>query len=159
MPRWEWRAFGARFGGVEEMFRPTGAPEETDERYVLARVDVTVKLRAGSMDVKVLRETNADGLERWEPVLRQGFPLAVADVERVLVFLGAPAQTLTRQAYDERQLFDEVLENTDGVRTVDVHKRRTHATVAGCMAEITDVVAGGRATKHDRDRVRGRCSP
>ena len=32
------------------------------------------------------------------------------------------------------------------MRTVDVHKRRTHATVAGLLAEITDVVAGGRAT-------------
>ncbi len=146
MPRWEWRAFGAPFGGAEEMFRPTGAPEQTDERYVLAGIDVTVKLRAGAVDVKVLRETNADGLERWEPVLRQGFPLTAADVERVLVFLGAPAQTLTRESYDEQQLFDEVLENTDGMRTVDVHKRRTHATVAGCSAEITDVVAGGRAT-------------
>jgi exopolyphosphatase/guanosine-5'-triphosphate,3'-diphosphate pyrophosphatase len=147
VPRWEWRAFGARFGGAEEALEVTGAPDETDERYVLSGTDVTVKLRAGLIDVKVLRETNADGLERWEPVLKLGFPLVAADATRVLGFIGASTQTLARGSYDERELFDEVLAEADGVRTVQVHKRRGHAAVAGCAAEITDVAAGGRATR------------
>ena len=34
-----------------------------------------MKVRDGLMDIKVLREVNAEGLERWEPVMKQPFPL------------------------------------------------------------------------------------
>ena len=55
MPRWEWRALGVRFGAAEEMFQPTGAPQTSDELYLLSAAEVNVKIRAGLLDVKVLR--------------------------------------------------------------------------------------------------------
>ncbi len=43
-----------------------------------------VKIRFDLMDIKLLREVTADGLERWEPVLKVGSPMPAADVERVI---------------------------------------------------------------------------
>ncbi len=89
IPRWEWRTFGQHFGAAEAAFAAlTPSPvHESDELYLLppdagAAAD-SVKIRDDLMDVKTLREVAASGLERWEPVLKVGFPLAGADVERV----------------------------------------------------------------------------
>jgi exopolyphosphatase/guanosine-5'-triphosphate,3'-diphosphate pyrophosphatase len=147
VPRWEWRAFGARFGRVEDAFDAAGAAQESDEVYLLAAAEANVKIRAGLVDVKVVRETNADGLERWEPVMKEGFPLAAGDVERVLGFLGVTAPNLAREAYDEAQLRTEVIDPAGGVRAIAVHKVRTRSTVGGCMAEIADVATADRAIR------------
>ena len=89
IPRWEWRTFGQHFGAAEAAFAAlTPSPvHESDELYLLpadaeSAAD-SVKIRDDLMDVKTLREVAASGLERWEPVLKVGFPLAAADVERV----------------------------------------------------------------------------
>lgn len=89
VPRWEWRTFGRRFSAAEARFaglQPTGV-QESDETYLLAGADDNLKIRASLLDVKVLREVDAAGLERWEPVMKQGFPLAAAEVERVFAAL------------------------------------------------------------------------
>ena len=82
VPRWEWRTFGSRFGIAEDRFgalTPGGDPGER-RIYLLGGSGDNVKIRFDLMDIKVLRETDADGLERWEPVMKAGFPLAKADV-------------------------------------------------------------------------------
>jgi exopolyphosphatase/guanosine-5'-triphosphate,3'-diphosphate pyrophosphatase len=52
--RWEWRAFGERFGAAEGRFAAL-APEgvqESDDLYLLSPVvDATVKVRADLMDI------------------------------------------------------------------------------------------------------------
>jgi exopolyphosphatase/guanosine-5'-triphosphate,3'-diphosphate pyrophosphatase len=103
-----------------------------------------VKVRDDLMDVKVLREVNADGLERWEPVMKQGFPLATSDVSEVLEALDVPAPQLTRTTYTLDAFLNELIRPNDLARVVNVHKRRNRFTVAGCMAELADVVAEGR---------------
>jgi exopolyphosphatase/guanosine-5'-triphosphate,3'-diphosphate pyrophosphatase len=129
------------------MLRPTGAPESSDELYLLSDAEANVKIRAGLVDVKVVRETNADGLERWEPVMKEGFPLAADDVARVLGFLGVETPALARRTYDEAQLRTEVIEPAGEVRAVAVHKVRSRGTVGGCMAEIADVATPDRSTR------------
>ena len=44
-----------------------GPAEESDELYLLSAAGANVKIRDGLMDVKLLREVDGDGLERWEP--------------------------------------------------------------------------------------------
>ncbi len=85
IPRWEWRTFGSRFGIAEERFAALtpGAIQESDEVYLVGGAGDNVKVRADLMDIKVLRETDAAGLERWEPVMKAGFPLAASDVAKV----------------------------------------------------------------------------
>ena len=71
-PRWEWRSFGERFGPAEAhiaSLSPTGV-QESDELYLLSDAGANVKVRDALMDIKVLREVDADGLEQWTPVMK-----------------------------------------------------------------------------------------
>jgi exopolyphosphatase / guanosine-5'-triphosphate,3'-diphosphate pyrophosphatase len=151
VPRWEWRTFGQHFGAAEAAFAAmtsTGA-SDSDETYLLVATDGppadVVKIRFDLMDVKALREVSADGLERWEPVLKVGFPMPSADVASVCEALHLAAPDLTRDGYTLAQFLGEVA--GPSVRPVAVHKHRVRYTVGGCSAEFSDVVADGRTIR------------
>ncbi len=148
VPRWEWRTFGESFGPAEAKFGAL-TPErvqESDETYVLStRGDASVKVRDALMDVKHLETVNEDGLEQWIPVLKGEFPLGAEDVAAVFDALhvsgGPRGATVT---------LDELLtavEAAPELRAVAVHKRRERYTVGGCMAELSEIRADGRATR------------
>ena len=148
-PRWEWRTFGTHFGVAEDAFAaltPTDVAE-SDELYLLAAGGDTVKIRADLLDIKVLREVDAAGLERWEPILKVPFPLSRAHVGQVGASLKLVLPAPSRDEYTLEQLVGELLEPTGAVRAVPVHKRRVRYTVGGCSAELSDVVADGRTTR------------
>jgi exopolyphosphatase/guanosine-5'-triphosphate,3'-diphosphate pyrophosphatase len=145
IPRWEWRTFGNWFGAAEAQFAAMtpGAVQESDELYLLSGEGDNVKVRDDLMDIKVFRETDPDGLERWEPVMKAGFPLAADDVRRVLAALRLDIPALARDAYTLDEFVDE-LARPAGVRPVAVHKRRVRYTVGGCTSEVSDVLVDGR---------------
>jgi exopolyphosphatase / guanosine-5'-triphosphate,3'-diphosphate pyrophosphatase len=149
VPRWEWRAFARRFPAAERalLASASGSAEDSEEIYLLSDGDANVKVRDGLMDIKVLREVDHDGLERWVPVMKEAFPLASEEVMRVFDALGVPTPDLSREAYTLEQLLSDVVEPTDAVRAVRVTKRRTRSAFAGCTAEVTDVRADGRSTE------------
>ena len=159
VPRWEWRTFGSRFGVAETRFAaltPSGV-QESDEVYLVGGAGDNVKIRDDLMDIKVLRETDADGLERWEPVMKAGFPLSAADVgEGVRRRCGSRRRRSTRDAYTLQAFLDELVAPSGVLRAVRVHKRRVRYVVGGCTSEVSDVVVDGITQPHDRDRVRGR---
>ena len=139
VPRWEWRAFGDGFGAVDSRFDSLAAEavRESDEVYILSPLsDASVKLRDELIDVKVLREVSADGLERWEPVLKA--PAALSPDELGALTHGLGVATLA----------------------VGVHKRRAHYLLDGCMAERSEIRTphGARLTigieSEDPDLVR-----
>jgi exopolyphosphatase / guanosine-5'-triphosphate,3'-diphosphate pyrophosphatase len=148
-PRWEWRTFGSSFGPAEDAFGRL-TPErvqESDEIYLVSTDGDTVKVRDELMDVKVLREVDANGLEQWTPVMKAEFPVSAADVGRVFEALRLPLPTLDRAEYTFDQLLDEVIAPADGVDAVQVHKRRVRYTIGGCTSEVTDVDADGHRTR------------
>jgi exopolyphosphatase/guanosine-5'-triphosphate,3'-diphosphate pyrophosphatase len=149
IPRWEWRSFGSRFGIAEKRFAalgPTGV-QESDEIYLLAGDSVNVKIRDVLMDIKVLREVNTEGLERWEPVMKQGFPLGAANVEQVFAALNLPLPPLARQGYTFEQFLAELAGPGGRLRPLKVHKRRVRYTVGGCTSEVTEISAEGKTTR------------
>jgi exopolyphosphatase/guanosine-5'-triphosphate,3'-diphosphate pyrophosphatase len=79
--------------------------------------------------------------------MKQAFPLTFADVTKVFDALGVPAPRLEREAYSRDQLLDELVEPSDAIRIVDVHKHRVRFVIGGCMAEFSDVVASGLPTR------------
>jgi exopolyphosphatase/guanosine-5'-triphosphate,3'-diphosphate pyrophosphatase len=90
VPRWEWRTFGDRFRTADAVFarhEPTQV-QDTDELYLLAPGANNVKIRDDLMDIKVLRDVDTNGLERWEPTMKAAFPLSTADALTVLATLG-----------------------------------------------------------------------
>lgn len=146
IPRWEWRIFGTNLGAVEKALAASTpwAVEESDELYLLSAAGANVKVRYDLMDIKLLREVDADGLERWEPVLKAGFPLPAAEVTGVFDALGVLPPPLTRDAYTLDQLLHELVEPSGAVRAVRVHKRRVRYSLGDCLAEIADLEVDGQ---------------
>jgi exopolyphosphatase/guanosine-5'-triphosphate,3'-diphosphate pyrophosphatase len=144
VPRWEWRTFAASFGDADRRFRdlPPGKVQESDELYLLSPTcDANVKIRDGLMDIKALEQVGADGLEQWRPVLKSGFPLPAAEVEKVCAALGVAP--LPRRDCTLEQLQAELTAPARGVRAVEVHKKRQRYTVGRCLAEMTELIADG----------------
>jgi exopolyphosphatase/guanosine-5'-triphosphate,3'-diphosphate pyrophosphatase len=149
IPRWEWRVFGEDFGDAEQAVAglARGPAVESDELYLVSAVGANVKVRDRLMDIKLLREVDADGLERWEPVTKLGFPLPAGEVSRVFDALGVASPLLTRSAYTLDQFLAQLVEPSGAVQAVTVHKRRVRFTLGGCMAEVADVEADGHGTR------------
>jgi exopolyphosphatase / guanosine-5'-triphosphate,3'-diphosphate pyrophosphatase len=148
--RWEWRTFGEHFVDADDRFAKL-APErveESDEVYVLSPVgDATVKIRADLMDIKRRQQVNADGLQQWAPVMKAAFPLARGDMETVLSTLAIRIPSLERVEYTLDQVIDELVHTNRSLQAVAVHKRRTHYTVDGCMAEVSEVRVDEQETR------------
>ncbi len=146
--RWEWRTFGSRFGIAETRFAaltPT-AVQESDELYLLGGA-ANVKIRDELLDIKILQEVDANGLERWAPVMKQSFPLSAADVTKVYGLLGLAAPPLARAAYTLDQFVSELAAQGPQWRPLKVHKLRVRYSIGGCISEFTDIWAGGKASR------------
>ena len=150
VPRWEWRTFGERFGEADTRFAAL-EPErvqESDEVYLVStESDASVKVRDGLMDVKHLEDVNQDGLEQWIPVMKATFPLPAPEVGSVLAALGVAVPPLSRSEYSFDELVDEVVRPNANLLAVPVHKRRARYTLAGCMAELTEVTTDHGTTR------------
>jgi exopolyphosphatase / guanosine-5'-triphosphate,3'-diphosphate pyrophosphatase len=144
IPRWEWRVFGTGYSSAERALAAlTPEPvEETDEIYLVGPAENNVKIRNALLDVKLLREVDADGLQRWEPVLKQTFPVSRTDIAGVYDALGiaeSPRDMLTVEDF-----LDAV---GSAVRVVRLHKRRTRYALSGCRAEIAEVTTDSHQTR------------
>ena len=150
VPRWEWRTFGERFGAADDRLRelsPTRI-DDSDELYIVtSRSEGSIKIRGGVLDVKRLEQVSDDGLEQWRPVAKAEFPIAATKVAELLAGLDVEAPPLARDVYELDELVDEVVRPSAELLAVPVHKRRAHYAFGGCMAELTDVRAGSRATR------------
>ena len=145
VPRWEWRVAGEPAEAAARQLADL-APErerESDEVYVVARdAEDSVKVRDGLLDVKHLERVSDEGLQQWRPVLKAAFPLSATDLGTMLVALRAAGAT-PEPVGTLDELLDRIVRPRDDLRAVEVHKRRRHVTVGGCMAEVTDLRAGG----------------
>ena len=150
VPRWEWRTFGSEFGTADATFADL-EPElvqESDETYLLSPgADVAVKIRAGLMDVKVLEHVDEAGLEQWRPAMKETLPLPRREAEKVCAALGVSGPPPGIAAFSLDELLALLAVPERGVRAVAVHKRRLHFTINECMAEMTEVVADGKAAR------------
>jgi exopolyphosphatase/guanosine-5'-triphosphate,3'-diphosphate pyrophosphatase len=147
VPRWEWRTFAPGLRSADAVFAglQPSAVAESDETYFLSAGGENVKVRDELIDIKVLREVDADGLERWEPVLKHAFPLSAEHVATVFASLKLPAPAMADGPVSLADLRAAV-DAQPGGRSVDVHKSRVRYTVGGCMAERSELIAGGRRT-------------
>jgi exopolyphosphatase/guanosine-5'-triphosphate,3'-diphosphate pyrophosphatase len=149
-PRWEWRSFADDFGGATAPLEALTPDEvlESEETYLLSTADGdVVKIRDGLVDVKHLRQVDADGLEQWSPVLKAGLPLAAADLATALGALGIAPPAAGRAAYTLDELLEEVVAPDPDLVAVGVRKRRQRYTFGDCMAELTDIDTDVGATR------------
>ena len=142
-PRWEWRTFGRVPATTDAAFAAAepSKPSESDETYFFTRLDANVKIRDGLLDIKLLRETDGDGLERWEPVLKRPFPISRDDLASVLETMGIAGPD-DPPAEVSLEAFQAIVDADERARTVPVHKRRVRYTIGGCMAERSEIQSG-----------------
>jgi len=150
LPRWEWRTFGSDFGAADDVFAAL-KPEltqESDEIYLLSPgTDAAVKIRAGLMDIKELKEVDEAGLQQWRPAMKETFPLPRGEADKVCAKLGVSAGWLGTEPFSLDEFLAVLAAPERGVRAAAVHKRRLHYTLNGCMVEVTDVVTEGQAVR------------
>ncbi len=147
VPRWEWRAFGDSFGEGEEKLTALDCSRfvESSEVYLLSPLsDGNVKIRGGALDVKILREVNADRLERWSPVMKEPFPLAAGVVDALFQALSLPPRPFRDAVYDEEAFLSGMTGAAGPFRVVPVSKRRWGYLYKGAILERAELdVAGG----------------
>ena len=150
IPRWEWRTFGQDFGDAEERFAAL-VPEKvqkSEELYLLAAAtDANVKIRDQLLDIKILEQVNAEGLEQWRPVLKASFPLSASAVASLRKALGLPAGSPADEGLSLDRLLAELAPSGGPVRAVYVGKARTRYHIQGCVAELTEVIADGKTIR------------
>ncbi len=138
VPRWEWRSLASSFAAVAQSAAMPAdlKPRESDEIYLLdLRGTQNAKIRDGILDIKLLRRTDADGLELWEPIFKASFPLSASDIAAASAVWQRQARALPRASYTIQQFIDEVVPLESDLHVVRVHKSRRGFTFAGCIAE------------------------
>jgi exopolyphosphatase/guanosine-5'-triphosphate,3'-diphosphate pyrophosphatase len=151
IPRWEWRTFGDGFPAQEAAIKAhecTGTKQST-EQYILSRTsDENVKIRFDLLDVKSFQERNANALEQWKPVYKQGFPIPAAELSTLFrEYFKCDAPAFARAEYSFDEFLHEIVSPCGNLTCVDVVKTRHAYTINDTTVEIADVTLGGVAQR------------
>ncbi|TVP58974.1 MAG: hypothetical protein EA349_03825 [Halomonadaceae bacterium] len=148
--RYEWRAFGANFGIVEQRLRARAQLQkiaESQDIYVLSRrvSTLNVKLRNHQLDRKRL-VANHGPLELWSPMEKLPLPLSPDQVnQHLLAPLGAAPALTGEQPLGIDELLHQVIYPNTGLVVVHLFKRRWHFTLGGCVCEMAELLVNGAA--------------
>ena len=147
IPRWEWRTFGKEFGVGEERIKAheLGTFKKSSEKYILSRKsNENCKIRDDLMDIKSLRQVNADKLEQWYPTMKLTFPLSKASIEDLFKnFFKAELPKLEKAEYTYDEYLNEVVGKSKDLVIVDVYKERAIYTIEGTTVEIAETKFNG----------------
>jgi exopolyphosphatase/guanosine-5'-triphosphate,3'-diphosphate pyrophosphatase len=140
IPRWEWRTFDDDLSAIGEQFKKHGSPRsrETDEIYILSTTsDENTKVRFDLMDIKTLKQVNADGLEQWFPTLKTGFPIPEEVVAELYDTWKVQPLTRPPSAYADLPTFlNQVIDAHKHLEQVAVFKARHGFLINECIVEI-----------------------
>lgn len=147
--RWEWRTFGTDFGGSETLvLAHTRGIRRSDEIYLVSpRPDVNVKIRDGSLDVKCLQRTDANGLEQWAPTFKDRFPVDASVAAAVLALWHIRPIDLSGTEYGQAAFLALIAQTMPTVAAVEVSKQRHGGEIDGCLVEVADLKIDGRAQR------------
>src|SRR5262245_10445969 len=125
-PRWEWRIFAPRLKAAGDWLasHTSTGTQESDEVYFLCEAESVVKLRSNLLDIKLLRETDAGGLQRWEPVLKAEFPISADDVTRAFAAIPLALPPLSRSKWSVSDFTRDFAGEKGPMRAVAVRKKR-----------------------------------
>lgn len=166
-PRFEFRSFGHQFDSAHQRMAELSVPvpeavreRHSEEVYIISRKDDTnnVKIRGGKMDIKTFIQT-VDGLEQWEPSMKEQFPLPRSVLlEKVLPALQVDMDLPEEPSFTASMLTDLVRHHPD-LETVSVQKQRFGYMVHDTICEYAVVwindtcVATVSAESTERDAV------
>ena len=146
-PRYEYRIWGESLAAIHEKLERLAPPKKTasQEIYLISAITdkCNAKIRAVLLDVKVLVK-ESEGLEQWEPILKEGFPLESSVIAtQLFLSLGLSLPTLERSVYTLSEFLGEVVRREPQITLVEVSKTRYQFSVGACAAEYTQVTFNG----------------
>lgn len=142
--RFEFRIWGDRLGAARDGLAAAavrGGVKQSAETYIVSRATdaADVKIRDGLMDIKLLVES-VDGLERWRPVLKTGFPLDSRAIAReVFPRLAAAPPRIDKPEWSLSEFLHDLIQPHRDLAAVDVTKTRYAFTLGACTAEFAEV--------------------
>jgi hypothetical protein len=146
IPRWEWRTFGKEFPAYAETLKKYGEPgvKKSEENYILSKVsDENIKIREDLVDIKSLKNVK-DGLEQWDPIFKEGFPIEPAKLTALFKVFNVPAPEFKRSSYTYEQFLDEVIVPNPLLKVVNVKKVRYIYSINGCAVELAETQFNGK---------------
>ena len=147
LPRWEWRTFGQNLAPLEARIGLSlqTAPRESEEIYLLNfATPHSAKIRGGALEIKQLKEVDANGLERWSPSFKGVFPLSAELLRAGFLSLGARLPAAKREQYSLNEFLTEIIDREPSFRAVQLTKARRQFSYRGCLAELVRIQIGER---------------
>jgi len=147
--RYEFRVWAQDLAEVRKKLGDPGFSQSTasNETYLISRTTdrCNAKLRSGIMDIKLLMREDR-GLEQWEPVLKEGFPLDSAVIaSQIFPRLELEPPRLSRAQYSIEEFLGEVIRPHKAIAVVDVSKTRVQFSLDVCRAEFASVLINDAA--------------
>jgi exopolyphosphatase / guanosine-5'-triphosphate,3'-diphosphate pyrophosphatase len=149
--RFEFRIWGSHLGSFRDRLAEIAVPSEPHESaecYVLSCTTdaANLKIRDGLAVLKLMIE-QAGRLERWRPVLKDGFPLdSRTIVEQLFPALAVAVPHITQPSYTHGEFVRDLVKPHRDLAIVDVVKIRRQFTSDKYVAEFAEVEIAGGAT-------------
>jgi len=152
-PRYEFRIWAPSLAEVRERLERLSGPQpaaQSRETYIVsdATDDTNAKIRADTMDIKVLLRTDQN-LEQWSPYLKAHFPIdATLIAEKIFAALRVdpPDDLLAsrRELFTAEAFVDTVVKPHPRLAAVELGKVRRRYALGSCAAEFVEVEITGR---------------
>jgi hypothetical protein len=151
-PRYEFRVFADNLVPVfQSMKELAGEPfiRESKESYIISEHcwDTNIKIRDGKLDLKIFMQER-EGLEQWVPKDKMDFPVNRETIERLLSddLFFEEADTLPNLIEESYSLdtFLELMKSLEGIRVVEVNKKRYGFESDEVIMEFAEVVIDGQ---------------
>lgn len=146
IPRWEWRTFREDLSSYAETLKKYGEAsiKKSEEFYILSSAsDENIKIREDLVDIKSFKNSNADKLEQWDPIMKEAFPISSDKLKRLFTVFKVPAPEFKRNEYSYQQFLDEVIKPNSALKVVNVKKVRYIYKINDCAVEFAKTEFNG----------------
>lgn len=148
IPRWEWRTFGKDFGESESKIKSHEMDnfKKSTEKYILTSQTSgeNCKIRDDLMDIKSLKQVDANKLEQWYPTMKETFPMKKETIENLFKnFFKVAVPEFKRDEYTYEQYLDELVKPCKELEIVDVYKERSIYKINGATVEVAETTFNG----------------
>lgn len=123
--------------------------KKSSEKYILSsKSNENCKIRDDLMDIKSLRQINADKLEQWYPTMKLTFPLKKEDIANLFEnFFKVEVPAFERDEYTYDQYLEELVGKNPDLQIVNVYKERSIYSIRETTVEIAETTFNGKANR------------
>jgi hypothetical protein len=150
-PRYEFRIWAPSLAEVRARLerlagpQPASCAQSSHETYIVsdATNDTNTKIRAGTIDIKVLLRTDGN-LEQWYPHLKAAFPIdATLIAQEIFPVLRVEPSELRGRLFTAEVFVDTVVKPHPRLTAVELGKVRSRYMLGECAAEFVEVQIDG----------------